>query len=222
MQSTVASYLDKNVAIFNGVKAMKDTVAELKSNNAGIADKLAKQQMPITGAGDEKVQVRFDFEAKILEIADQIVALAEKNKDVNLIAQSDLTLSGLDKLDVDLLEETGKRIADLTTANLAALADYDIDAGDVTDLNTLTTKFHGVKNAVRTAIAGRSGETKTFPQLISANTTLLRRRMDKMMTKFKKTNPEFYAGYLSARVIVDRGGSGGASPVSPTPPAPTP
>ena len=35
---------------------------------------------------------------------------------------------------------------------------------------------------------------------------------------FKKSHPEFFAGYHAARVIVDRGGSGG----NPTPPAPTP
>ena len=37
-----------------------------------------------------------------------------------------------------------------------------------------------------------------------------------LITKFRETQPEFYAGYQSARVIVDRGGSGG------TPPAPPP
>ena len=44
---------------------------------------------------------------------------------------------------------------------------------------------------------------------------VLRNRLDKQMTKFRKTNPEFYAGYRSARVIVDRGGSGGAVQPSP-------
>ena len=43
-------------------------------------------------------------------------------------------------------------------------------------------------------------------------------RLDKQMTKFKKSHPEFYAGYRSARVIVDRGGSGGGAPTPPTPP----
>jgi hypothetical protein len=38
------------------------------------------------------------------------------------------------------------------------------------------------------------------------------------MTKFKKSNREFYAAYRSARVIVDRGGSGGQTPPSPAPP----
>ena len=218
MQNTVAAYMDKNNPLWSGVKATNDTVTELKGNNAAIAEKAAKQQAPISGAGDEKVQVRLDFEEKILEIADQLSALAEKNKDVNLAAQVGLSLSALDKMDVDALEQMGKAVSGLATANLAVLADYDIDQADVTELDGWTAKFYGVKNAVRAAIAGRSGETQTMPQLISANTSLLRNRLDKQMTKFKKSNPEFYAGYQSARVIVDRGGGGGSTPTPPTPP----
>jgi hypothetical protein len=93
----------------------------------------------------------------------------------------------------------------------------------VTELANLTAQFHDVKSAPRTAIAGRAGETGTLPEEISGTTSLLRNRLDKLMTKFKKSQPEFYAGYRSARVIVDRGGSGGPTPPAPTPPAtPTP
>ena len=217
MQNTVAAYMAANNSIWNILPAMNVTVGELSDNNAAIADKIGKQSAPITGAADEKTQVRTGFEEKILEIADQLSALAALNNDPNLAAQVELTLSGLDKLDVDILEETGKRISTLANAHIAALADYGITAADVTALDNLTTQFHGVKNAPRTAIAGRKGETVTLPGLGSKNTSLLRNRLDKQMTKFKKSHPEFYAGYRTARVIVDRGG-GNATP--PTPPAP--
>ena len=69
-------------------------------------------------------QVRTSFEEKILEIADQLSALAAKNNDPNLAAQVELTLSGLDKLPDDDLEATGKRVSALASTNLAALADY--------------------------------------------------------------------------------------------------
>jgi hypothetical protein len=43
--------------------------------------------------------------------------------------------------------------------------------------------------------------------------------MDKLVTKYRRTNPEFVAGYKSARVIVDRPGGGGAEKPAVTPPA---
>jgi hypothetical protein len=218
MFSTVAAYMDKNESIWSGVKAMNDTVTEVNTRLTRIADKVRKQQAPTTGAADEKQQVRLSFEEKILETADQLSALAEVRKDANLAAQVEMTLSSLDKLADDQLEAAGKSICALALANLAALADYDIKPEDVSALDQLATRFHGVKSAPRTAIADRAGETNTLPDEISDTTSLLRNRLDKQMTKFRKSRPEFYAGYHSARVIVDRGGSSGSDQPPPTPP----
>ena len=57
----------------------------------------------------------------------------------------------------------------------------------------------------------------TLPDALDNVTTILRERLDKQMTKFRKSHPEFYAGYQSARVIVSRGGNGG-TPSTPAPP----
>jgi hypothetical protein len=118
----------------------------------------------------------------------------------------------------DLLEETGSRISALTTANASALASYGVTGDDVTELNDLVSDFHDVKTAPRSAVIGRASETNTLPDAITKTTSLLRNRLDKQMTKFKKNNPTFYAGYRTARVIVDRGGAGGGTTPPPPPP----
>ncbi len=220
MGNTVSAYMDRNKSIFGGNNAMKDTVADVNASLGRIAEKIGKQRAPTTGATQDKAQVRLSFEEKILEVADQLSALAEKNKNANLAAQVEMTLSSLDKLADDDLETAGKRVSGLATANLAALADYGIMQADVTALDSVTTQFHGVKSAPRTAIAGRAGETDTLPDELSVLTSILRNRLDKQMTRFKKSHPEFYAGYRSARVIVDRGGSGPDKPVPTPPPGP--
>jgi hypothetical protein len=223
MFSTVSAYMDQNKAVWGGVKAVNDTVTDLNAGIAAIAESAGKQQAPTSGVADEKGHVRLSFEEKILEIASQLSALAEVKQDANLAARVELTLSSLDKMADDELEETGKRVSALATGNLAALADYGIAQADVAALDGFRTQFHGVKSAPRTAIAGRAGETATLPELISNTTSILRNRLDKQMTKFKKSNPEFYAGYQSARVIVARGGSAGPDQPPPTPPpAPPP
>ena len=67
-------------------------------------------------------------------------------------------------------------------------------------------------------ITDPDSQTKTMPPAVKTVISLLRNHLDKQMLMFKKSNPEFYAGYVSARVIVDRGSRKSASP---TPPAPT-
>ena len=182
-----------------------ECIGDFDDLRSAIAAKIMSQQTPITGAAHQKADVRAEFEDKILMIADQIAALGFATHNMQLANQAELTLSTLDKMADDALEETGQRIADLATTNIAALADYDIDGEDVTALTTLKTQFHNIKTAPRTAAAGRAGETKTLPDLIAQTRSLLRNRLDKLMTRFKTSDPTFYAAYRSARVIVDRG-----------------
>lgn len=218
MGATVAAYMNKNLTIWTGNKAVTDTVAGLNAALGKVGDKAQQQESPIVGEEEKKVLVRHDYEDEIMRIAGQLCSLADKNGDTNLGAQTELTLAQLDKLSVDILEATGKRISGLVTANLAALVDYNITQADITALDGLTDQFHGVKTAPRKAIATRAGQTKTLPPAVKSVTSLLRNHLDKQMLMFKKSNPEFYAGYASARVIMDRGSRKGSSPA----PAPAP
>ena len=217
MLNTVSSYMNQNKTIWIGVKAIGDAISEFDDGNNDIAGKILKQQTPTSGAADNKQNVRHDLEESALTIANQLSALAEVNNDANLAAQTEFTLPTLDKLADDQMEATAKSIATLATANLAALADYGITQADIDALTQLTAMFHTVKTAPRTAVATRASETATLPDLITNQTSLLRNRLDKLLFRFKKTNPEFYAGYLSARVIVDRGGSPADSKPAPAP-----
>ena len=220
MAGTVSAYMNKNQSIWTGNKAIAATVAELDAGLGLTAQKAGIQETPVTGAADLMVQVRHEYEDEFLLIAGQISALATKNNDPNLAAQVELTLPQLDKIADDDLEALGQRISGLATANLAALADYNITQADVKNLDALTSQFHGQKTAPRTAVAGRAAQTKTLPPAVKTITSLLRNRLDKQMLIFKKSNPEFYAGYVSARVIMDRHGHNDGS--NPTPPSSTP
>jgi len=219
MASTVSAYLGKNKTIWQGVPAITATVAEVDAAIAAIAGADTKQQIPTGGAAEDKATVRHDYEDQIVLIADQLASLAAKKKDAVLEAQVALSLATLDKLSAEDLEAAGKRVSGLATANLTALADYGITAADVTALDNLTTKFHGAKTAPREAVVDRKKQTDTLPGMIANLHSILRRQLDRQMTTFKRTNAEFYAGYLSARVIVARGGGGGKKP-APTSPAP--
>ena len=215
MFNTVAVYMDKNNTIWTPTKAVVDTVAALKAGIAAIALKAGKQTAPMGGAADEKAQVREDLEDKILEVGDQIAAFAAVMDDVGLAAQVSFTRSAVLKFSADELEKTAIRVSAAAAGNLPALADYDIDQADVTELDALIVEFSGKKSGPRTAIVQRAAETATLPDVIRSTTDILRERLDKLMTKFRKTQPVFYAGYQSARVVVTRGGS---TPTPPTPP----
>jgi hypothetical protein len=60
--------------------------------------------------------------------------------------------------------------------------------------------------------------------LIANARSIFRNEIDNMVTKFRKTNPDFYNGYFAARVIVNRAATHAAPkpPAAPQPPSPPP
>ena len=204
MQSIVAQYLAENQAIWSGNKAVSAAVAALNSNNAIIAQKRDVQETATNGAAETARQARHDLEQKIVEIADQLYALAAKTGNAVLEAQSHFTVSQLDGMGADKLEQTAKDVSALATTQLAGLADYNVTAADVTALDGLRAAFSSVKAAVPVARSKRAGQTQTLPQAIRDNQSLLNKQLDKQLTKFKAANPEFYAGYQAARTIFNR------------------
>jgi len=214
MFATVSAYMAKNKTIWQGVPAILATVSDLDTGLGVIGDTDKKQASPTSGATKDKEQVRHDYEEEILLIADQLAALAAQTKNAVLAGKAELTLSSLNKMPAEVLEATGKNISELATANIAALAGYNITAADVTALDNLTTAFHGAKSEPRAAVVDRKKQTDTLPGAIADVRSILRNRLDKQMTTYRRTNGEFYAGYLAARGIVDKGGGG----KKPTPP----
>lgn len=218
MFNTVAAIMLANNTAWNGTPAIVQAVGELNTNIAAIGTKVGSQQTPITGAAAQKENARNGLEGKIHEIADQIAALAAQGGDANLAAQVNLTPSALDQMPDDALEETGQRIAALAGGLAAALVAYGVTAQDLEDLGNMITEFHSMKTAPRTAIAGRAAQTSTLPDLLAQTTSLLRNRLDKLMTRFKKSNSVFFAAYATARVIVDRGAPPAPAKQPTTPP----
>lgn len=222
MCETTLAFLDRNSGVWSGTAAFVTAVSDAKAGVKAIRDAAGSQEAPIVGTTDEKGQVRGDLEDRILEIADQLSALASKTANMDLGAKVEMTRSSLDRLQDDNLVQTAQRVSTEATANLDALAVYNVTAADVTALDSARTTFDSLRNAPRTAISERKGTTMTLPEVIRSARSIFRNQIDKLMTKFRKSNPEFYQGYFAARTIVDRRG-GQSAPVpaaGPTPPTP--
>ena len=74
--------------------------------------------------------------------------------------------------------------------------------------------------APRLAAAGRKAQTQSLPQLIANVRSIFRNEIEKMMTKFRTANTDFYNGYVAARDCQSRREARRAE--KPTPPTPVP
>lgn len=128
----------------------------------------------------------------------------------------------LDQAQDDNLVQIAERIRDAANTNVGELSDYGVTASDVKTLTKAITTFSGMKAAPWTAKATKSGATQSVATLVQSARSLFRNQIDKLMTPFRRTNAEFYAGYLAARVIVDRGATQAGSKRTPAGPSPAP
>ena len=206
MYNTVVNYLTQRRAQWEGIPAVSEAVTDLSEHVSAITDKLGRQESPTTAATDGQEQFRSTVAFAILEMANRLCAFAFKAKDMDLVGSCDINLSMLVRMSGQTLESTGKRILGLVTTHAASLEAFGINSVQVNEFEALLQKLSQAKTASREAIVERMLETVTFPQLLQDTSRLLRQRLDKLMTQFRSTDPEFYAGYVAARVIVSRRG----------------
>ncbi len=162
------------------------------------------EQAP-TGDAEEKAAAKQALEEQMLHVADQLSALAAKKQDHLLGAKVEITKSAADRLpDSDLLVFANGVAAAAAEYAAQLDSDYMISAADLMSLGAAIKKFDGMKTSPRDAIVQRRVATLSLPEAIVYVRGIYRNELDKMMTRFKKSEPEFYKAYFAARVIVSR------------------
>jgi hypothetical protein len=116
----------------------------------------------------------------------------------------------------DLLHQTE---SDCLTNCTALTAAGTLGPTDLSDLNTKITAFNLQLTQPRQVKAGTKAATDLLPEKIVAGDRICERQLDRMMERFKASDPDFYRAYKVARIIVDAGGGSGTPPTPPTPPA---
>jgi hypothetical protein len=219
MFKTVASHLDDNTPIWNGMAPMQTAVTEFKNKIAAIDASAQKQETP-SGAADNKAAARDDLEDVLFLACEALGTLAHTNKDRDLAALVEVTPSSLDHLGEQELSNRATIVLAAATARKTELAALQVTQANLDELDQALQDFNASKEGPRQATTERMAQTESLPQLIREASEILRARIDRMVNLFRRTHPDFVAGYRGARVIVDRAASRATTrptaPVQPT------
>ncbi len=219
MAKTVRDYLNGRSTVWNGIPATVAAMGDLATLLSAVDELTLRQENSTRGITADKADLRDDLEGQILLISDGIMAMVAVSGNNALAAGVETTPSALDQASEQKLIDIATRVHGAGTENATALADYGITAAELEELDQKRAAFAGAKTSPQVAIADRAAATATLPELIRDVMGLLNSRLDKLMTRYRTANPEFFAGYQSARVIVDRRGPGTPEPVAPMPSA---
>ncbi len=221
MFEATLKFLDENNNTWSGKPAFVEAVNEAKAGVQAIRQAADTQENVTVGFTDQKTQSRSDLEDQTLELADQLGAFAAKKSDPSLAANVQLSRSSLDRLQDNDLIQTAQRVYELANTNAKNLEPYAVASDQIQALKAGILTFDGLRTGSRSAVADRKSATGFVGELLRSTRSIFRNQIDKMVTPFRKSAPEFYRGYFAARVIVDRAATR-SSVKRPSPPTPNP
>jgi hypothetical protein len=216
MYKTTIGVLDENNAIWNAMAPFTDAVTRFK-NKVNAIDAAAQKQETPTGATQDKAGARDALEDVLFLMCEALGVLAHTGGDHDLLALTDITRSGIDKLDVEALSNRATLVLAQANARKTELTTLQVTQENIDELTQALLEYNEAKSGPRQATTARTVQTEALGTLIREANDILRNELDRMVNLFSRTNPHFVSNYQAARVIVDRAAShAAAKTASPT------
>lgn len=203
-QATRAFLNDEaNAGLWQGIAGIEEGLAELDEIIRDIL-KAGQKQTARDGYAVAKRGSRETMVQAAFKVCCGLTAMASSSKNAELAAQVSYSLSGLAKGSEEDVVSRCQTLADLGTANAAALAaKFDVAANDLAALAAAIAEFKVAQPRPRKGRAKRASATKQLAELFADLDEVLNRRLDPLLAKFKSSKPEFYTAYRTARSIVN-------------------
>jgi hypothetical protein len=206
MQLSVERVFDENQSAYQSIPALANAIIIFKANNVNVEKLRDKQKMPSKGYTEQRDNQKKEMAELALEVAGSVAAYAHKKSDYILAKKVDFSFSELVHARDAVVKSRVTIILNEAKTVIADLGDYGTDSAQ---LSIFEQKISGFSE-----IVGKKGynkeETQTateqIAEILSYNNELLKNFADKLIIKFKNSNPEFYKNYFNAREIYDFGG----------------
>lgn len=199
---SVSTLLAANETKVSTLPGLEQSSATLDGHLDGI-DAHATVQASPSGAAKAKEAAKKNLAECALVVAAGVDAYADSSEDLELAGKVDFSLSDILEGSAGAMVARCKGILAVATAHAAELPDHGVTAAKITALKNAIKTFDSLRTLPRDARSARSVATKQLKVLFPKVDRLLARRIDRQMVQFKASDPEFYAKYRSARVIVD-------------------
>lgn len=163
----------------------------------------AQIQLESEQASQEKLDVRQALGTAAYEVSAAIHAYAVEVHDLALEARVDYSRSSIALGKEDQVISRCWAIHALATQQLANLAENGITTAKLNAFKKKIEAFGAVQSKPRNRVNKNSAATRALETLFRDANTVLRKRLDKLVSQFAEANPTFVKEYDAARVVVD-------------------
>ena len=204
MLATVHAYVTENSAVYSDTEEFVSGIAKLKNLLDLIKDKEDERSTVATGKTKDKNVTRKSVSDFAVMVAGAIYAYGKKSENVFLTEKVNISatfLASLRNHDLVIVLESIEKLAE---DNSAAIVPFGITAEKLSEFKARVTQYSKALNAKDSSGASKSSAGKSLRMLFRESDDLLD-TLDKLVEGYSESNPEFYNGYKSARVVKNLG-----------------
>ena len=203
MLQATNDHLVNNPEVWNAIPIIGNYKKQLVQLIDQIKSQALKQDAAQVFVGKSQRDLKKQIADK-MDITDDILeAYATDTGDPELLSKTANSYSDYFKLANEDFEIKVKNVIDIADQHLEVTADYGANAAQLDDVKADLNLFLERRGKPRAyQIASRTA-TLNLEDLFKEVTVILK-KLDNVMTRFKRSNVAFYNGYTAARVIVDK------------------
>lgn len=205
MFKAIENVLKDKQEIWNGIPAVAATVHEFELLLAEIDDYMQMLQVNPNGITAQKAERQKVVISHTYELLSLVYAMAAKKNDPILLNRVNYTETDLLKMRDDQLVVICTAIASLVHDHLDELASYGVDENDVNVLKEEIGLFNDSLPSKRVTVVQRKAANEKLKELFVQTDALLKTQLDRLLVRFRNSDPHFYEVYRNARRIVNYG-----------------
>jgi len=191
--------------VWSLIAAFVQAFAGFESGISKINTAIETQEKDVTGVSENKKKLKLKLVDKAIEIAGALLAFASDSDNKELKSGVNISRSELENAADSSALNHCRFIFNQAASLQATLADYGLKASDISEFQALISGFEKSIASPRIAITSRKSATNDLVGLFANCDDILKNKMDKLIEKFKVSNPDFYKQYFDARIIIERG-----------------
>lgn len=205
MLKALLSILNQNADKWSENEPLSQVIGELTYLIDQIKATLLLVSTDQTGVVQQKTTIQEDLVDTIFSLASVLYAMAVRSGDQVLQRKVNITRSDLLRQRDGELALTSKNVLDLLRNYMPRLTEYGITENDATNLETKQNNYENSLPVNRLTVLERKTANLRLKELFTTANNLLTEQLDRMMTRFEKSAPDFYTSYKNARKVVAYG-----------------
>lgn len=204
MYLLVLQILKEQQALFAGIPVFENLIKELEEicNQIKIVTE-EQEKKTLRGTSNLKNEAEIRLVTETVKIGNVLSVLATDLNDKILLSKTIVNKSMMyHALDTEALN-IARRILKEALANAGNLRDYGLNDNDIQSLQNVINEYEPLIIAPRAVVSKTKQITANLAHIFADADTLLNDRLDKLMSIFKTSAPDFYAEYFNSRNVIN-------------------